>query len=131
MLCQEELEHLYVPKLIIQPLIENAIYHGLQSTENGGIIVITLDRDDFGIALSVYDNGVGINEDKLSELNSMLSTNLQRGKFTNADGYGIYNINTRIKSFFGSQYGLSIESKAGKYTLVKIQFPAYRPPEPS
>ena len=117
---EPELEDIKVPKIIIQPLIENAIYHGLKPKDKGSWkIAINAYRVQDKLVLSVYDNGMGIGERKLWTI----SNNLHDGIVDSTSGYGIYNVNNRIKLTHGKEYGLKIYSREGKYTLSVIELP--------
>ena len=113
----------YVPKLILQPLIENAINHGIQYKEDGGAITVTIRREDQDILMEVYDNGAGIEEKELAEINQSLDQKQLGVKQELERGYGIYNVNLRLKTIFGNDYGLSIQSEQGKYTLSILRVP--------
>ena len=114
-----EIKGMMVPKIILQPLIENAIYHGLKPSEKHWRIVIRAYRKDDNCILSVYDNGVGIPPKRLQ----MLNKNLSAGIVDSSSGYGIYNINNRIKLTYGNEYGLAIFSEEGHYTLSVVTLP--------
>ncbi len=113
-----------VLKLVLQPLVENAIYHGIK--EKGGVskIYITADieKDSTGngwIRFQVEDNGKGISEEKLNSINQ----GLQEGTTDNRDGYGIFNVNERIKLYYGEEYGLHYESREGEWTKAILTIP--------
>ena len=115
-----DIEHVLVPKIILQPLLENAIYHGLKPVDREWKISVHVYKADGSIMLSVYDNGAGIPEKRLE----ILSKNLHDGISDSSSGYGIYNINNRLKLTYGKEYGLSLYSKEGFYTLSVIKLPA-------
>lgn len=119
-----DMSRIYVPKLILQPLAENAIYHGLEQTRKGGLIHISVDRAKNGIVFTVRDNGEGIEEKELAQINEKLRTSGKDSLSTDGGGYGIYNVNARIKSVFGEQYGLSFESEKGRYTCAELTLPS-------
>ncbi len=111
-------------KLILQPLVENAIYHGIKRKETEGMIHIyfSTHMEDNGIAvvkMCVEDNGYGIEEEKLETINQCLL----EGKINHEEGYGIYNINERIKLYYGDAYGLMLESQFGEWTRSTIIIP--------
>ena len=116
------IKEVLVPKLIIQPLIENAIYHGLKPSERKWRIIVRAAKAGDRIIISVYDNGVGIPPKRLQKLNS----NLHDGIIDNKSGYGIYNVNSRIRLSYGQSYGLRIYSAEGCYTLSVLELPASR-----
>jgi len=109
-------------KLLLQPLVENAIYHGIKNKYGQGFIRITGQRDGNRIVFQVADNGVGMDETKLS---SLLSPGR---KSKDGKGLGIYNVNERIRLYFGPEYGLSFASEPDKGTTVTVTIAAV-PPE--
>ena len=122
---QEEILDSVLPKLILQPLVENSIYHGIREKEGEGMIGITGRKAENGdILLCVEDNGVGILPEQLKNLQEKLVS----GEKVHQEGYGIFNVNQRIQLNYGVPYGLSIWSQAGKGTKVEIRMP-YTPEE--
>ncbi|WP_163215709.1 sensor histidine kinase [Clostridium thermarum] len=122
LIAVEEVVYEYsIPKITLQPIVENSILHGILGRENeNGKITITgrINGDD--ILILVQDDGIGIPEDKLATIFSENTEN-QKGS-----GYGIQNINERIKISYGEQYGLSYTSQYGKGTEVLIKIPAIK-----
>lgn len=109
-----------VIKLILQPLVENAIYHGIKEKRGKGKIIITGGIEDNKIHINVTDNGIGIKEDKLKEINKVL----REGHSSNSKiGYGIYNVNERIRLNYGEEFILSYSSVYGQGTSVDIWHP--------
>lgn len=102
-----------IPKLTIQPILENAIYHGLKNGGRDGIIHISEEHTADLLTLKVTDNGTGFQPQSL-EAPSRAS---KRG------GFGLYNTHRRIRYYFGEAYGLEIESVIGKGTTVSIKIP--------
>lgn len=118
--CPENLEDLSVPKLIIQPLVENAIEHGILG-EKDGKINIYVEKNDDEINIIVSDNGVGINEKKLYEIEQKL----KNGDSTSErNSIGLLNVHQRIQILYGKSYGVSILSREGMNTCVIITIPA-------
>lgn len=114
----EEVSTYLIPKITLQPILENAINHGiLGKGEGNGIISILGYSSNSDIVLIIADDGIGIKEDKLHLL---LSNNLSSAK---GSGYGLKNINKRIKLLYGENYGLSFQSNYGHGTKVKIKIP--------
>lgn len=109
---------LYVQKLILQPLVENAIYHGLKETDEGGTIEIRIRKTEKAIHLLVRDNGVGMSSQRLKEVSARLQGNGER-----SDVYGIANVQERIVLNYGKKYGLRIWSAENKGTIVAIRHP--------
>ena len=115
----EELFVNEIPKITIQPVVENALYHGIKEKRGGGKITVTGFEDGEDYCIRVFDNGIGMNEDRLREV---------RDGLTDADPeskkiYGLYNVNERIRLDFGDGYGLSIDSVYQEGTTVTIRLP--------
>ena len=102
-------------KITLQPIIENAIYHGINRMVDEGEILIEVHQDQNDIILAVEDNGVGMTEEQCQEI-----MRKERGDRT---GIGIKNVNDRIKIYFGEEYGLSITSELDEGTRVTIRMP--------
>ncbi|MBC8059828.1 MAG: sensor histidine kinase [Clostridiaceae bacterium] len=109
-----------VIKLILQPLIENAIYHGIKEKRGSGYIKISGEIKDEKVYFNIEDNGIGIKEEKLKEINEML-----KGKTSNnaVVGYGIFNVNEKIKLTYGEEFGLEYYSIYGQGTTVTVAHP--------
>lgn len=114
----KDVKQFKIPKLIIQPVIENAILHGIQERDDkNGLIKILAEKNRDDIIISVKDNGIGIKEEKLRDL---LKDGMQSGN----GSYGLYNINERIRLFCGDEYGIGITSTEGEGTTVIIRLRA-------
>lgn len=109
-----------VIKLILQPLVENAIYHGIKERRGTGKITISAAGYENGICFIIADNGAGMTEERLEELHGMLSCDNEAGK---NPGYGTFNVQNRIRLSYGSEYGLKFESKRGEGTTVYVYHP--------
>ncbi len=119
----DEIRNEQITKITLQPLIENAIYHGIKLKNDGlGRIYISGSRVGNLIKLEVADNGVGMNSVKLAELEESL-VEPRLDPETSGKGYSIENINTRIKLYFGKEYGLHYSSKEGVGTRVEVILP--------
>lgn len=121
----ERLQGKQMIKLVVQPLVENAIYHGIKPADRPGTIRVcaALRTDEYGaeqIWITVEDDGAGIPSDKLAELNELLAT----GQSDPDSGYGIFNVNKRIKLYYGRNYGLMLESVPDILTRATLVFPA-------
>lgn len=114
----EILDHCVV-KLVLQPILENAINYGIREMDGCGIINVCGKKVDDRIILSVSDNGMGIPDDEIGFL--LKDTNRIRKR---GSGVGLVNVNNRIKILFGGQYGLYIESELDEGTTVYINIPA-------
>lgn len=117
-----------IVKIILQPIVENAIYHGIKNKKTGGHININGYKKDYNeIIFEVEDTGIGIKEEKLSEIKKKLSDNSMENLPENEQGgFGIFNVNERLRLHFGNDYGISIESIYGKGTKVLIKIPIMR-----
>lgn len=120
LIYDERLLKYSVLKLILQPLVENAIYHGINARRGGGKIIITARMEDEKLCFSVVDNGMGITKERLMEIKSLLETN---GVEPTNTGFGIYNVNERIRLSFGSEYGLRYTSVYEEGTTVEVWHP--------
>lgn len=108
-----------IPNMVIQPLVENAIIHGLDSKAEGGILSISVIRAGNNLEIIIYDNGVGIPPDFLEVLNKHKHVS-KSGQIT---GLGIANVHRRIQYYFGENYGVSIVSDQENGTKVKVKIP--------
>ncbi|MGF7012495.1 sensor histidine kinase YesM [Lachnospiraceae bacterium PF1-22] len=113
------------PKLMLQPIVENAIFHGIEKQVGGGRITINIEEISNKLRIVVNDNGVGISEQRLKELNNCLETG---GDEISRRGHGIalINVNKRIKLLFGEQYGIWVFSVEHIGTCVKVELPLIR-----
>jgi two-component system, sensor histidine kinase YesM len=108
-----------IVKLSIQPLIENAIYHGIKPKKEKGTISISGTVCGEGIIIKIMDDGVGLLDENVQVLNMDM-----KDEYIKEDLHiGMKNVNQRLKLIFGDEYGLSVESELKKYTLVKIHIP--------
>ena len=113
-----------VLKITLQPLVENAIYHGIRSVDYEGLIEIGGSRDGDSLILTVKDNGEGMNVQQLAMmLNSTEDTELKPDP-QRREGTGIRNVHERIRLYFGPEYGLNYNRGVGKGTLINIRLPA-------
>ena len=104
-------------KFILQPVVENCFKHGFKNITSGGIIEISIWKEEEFICFSVYDNGAGITPEKLNKLQTEL-------KSDSAAGIGIMNTNNRLKIVYGALCGITFDSEEGKYTNVIIRIRA-------
>ena len=107
-------------KLMLQPLVENAIYHGMEFMDGDGLIMVKAWREENELYLSVADNGLGMTEDKVE----MILTGKSSSGNGRGSGIGVKNVNERIKLYFGEAYGITIDSEPDEGTTVIIHLPA-------
>ena len=117
-LITSEVLHCEIIKMIIQPLIENSIYHGLSECSGNGKIIIQGLRVNDNLILTISDNGIGINDDKLKSLNDYINDRNNDFK-----GIALRNINKRLKLNYGDEYGLEIFSILEKGTSMVLTLP--------
>ncbi|MCF0134241.1 MAG: histidine kinase [Blautia sp.] len=122
----EEYARCLIPKMTLQPIVENAIFHGMEQKIQQGHIYIHIDTTDRKLIVRVADDGMGMTEERLAELNRSLkeemevSGNLQ----TNGhNGIAVKNVNNRLKMLYGPEYGLHISSTLNLGTEVEIVIP--------
>ena len=123
---RDELGKYRMPKLTLQPIVENAIIHGIERKIGRGNIRIKLEATSKRLMITVSDDGVGMDEDRLQQLNRELET--PSLDFVNPDrekrgGIAIINVNSRIRLLFGEQYGVTIYSTEGVGTDVEVTLP--------
>lgn len=120
-----------VLKLVLQPLVENALYHGIKNKRQGGTIVVRAKRKGSEeVQLEVEDNGIGFTTEKLAKLRAELED--ESGDIKLESGFGIGNVNKRIRLYYGKPYGLTVESEYTTGTRVTLVIPAkleIAPPE--
>ncbi|ACL75356.1 sensor histidine kinase [Ruminiclostridium cellulolyticum] len=115
---EEEILKYQIPKLTLQPLVENSIYHGLKQKEDRGILIIKGEFENGEIKIEVFDDGVGMSEENINRVLNRLINGQKSNDF------GIYSVNSRLKLLYGDEYGLSIESKESEFTRVTLRLPA-------
>jgi len=116
----DELLDCMVPKLILQPLVENALYHGVKNRRGMGTIVITGEAVGSDLLLKVQDNGAGMHPEQVRALQA----GLYEDRHT---GLGLVNVHKRIRLYCGEGYGLSFESELGRGSTVSVLLPQNRP----
>lgn len=122
----ESLYAVEVPKLILQPLVENAIYHGVKAKRGGGTITITGVPEGENLVFTVQDDGAGMLQEKVEELNRRMS---ERSVLDEKKSFGLFYIRERIQLCYGKGYGVHVESTLGEGTRVTITLPLYQKPK--
>lgn len=117
--CDPVLRTRQVLRLTLQPLVENAIYHGIKERRGHGTLSVDARLDGGDLVMTVSDDGVGMTREALSQLSEALESG-----GASLGGYGIRNVHERIRLTFGRPYGLSFESAPGEGTVVTVRHPA-------
>lgn len=123
---EPELQAYAILGMTLQPLVENALYHGIKNKRGKGLIrVIGHTENGQDIVLSVEDNGIGMNEAKLAELRASLDRSRDQAEEAGetGGGFGLHNVHQRIRLYFGERYGVEIESREGEGTRVSVRIP--------
>lgn len=110
----KELEEYLIPKLTLQPLVENALYHGVKEKRGSSTITVTCEDAGDDILIYVKDNGIGMKAEQLAELRNDIR---QKGK----GGFGMSAVEGRLRLYFGEGYGMHIESEYGKGTVITVR----------
>jgi two-component system sensor histidine kinase YesM len=105
-------------KFLLQPLLENAIYHGFQDWKKNALIRISVREEEGDVVFEVFDNGCGMDAETILRV---LTLKKEDGKGLNK--IGVNNVNMRIRRCFGEEYGLSFESEPGHYTIARAKIP--------
>ena len=106
-----------VIKLIVQPIVENAIYHGLKYKESKGMLTVNGYQKDGNAVIEIADDGVGMDEETLNRIFEKHKVNYR------SNGVGVYNVQRRLCMYYGKEYGLSYKSEKGKGTTVTVVIP--------
>lgn len=120
----DELKDVTIPVFILQPLVENAVLHGLDEKESDGYVMLNIFSEHDHVHILVADNGVGMNPETLEKLRNSLKDNIVSE--ISAESYrsiGVINVHQRIQSLCGKEYGISIDSVVGQGTVVDIDLP--------
>ena len=109
--------HIRLIKLVLQPIIENAIYHGLKYKESKGLLCVRGFMKNGNAVLQVIDDGVGMDQETLDHIYEKHKVNYH------SNGVGVYNVQKRLQLYYGSEYGITYESKVGEGTTATITIP--------
>ena len=110
------LKNYILPKLTLQPLVENALYHGIKNIRRKGSIRLTGREQNGCVILEVIDDGYGMSQERLEQLKASLTDG------TN-EGFGLRTVHQRIQILFGAEYGLALQSEPGKGTRISVTIP--------
>ena len=118
----EEMLELPMIVLTLQPIVENAILHGILAEEGRkGKIFVSGEYQDGQALLYVEDDGIGMSEEEAERLNRRVKKG--KGEESGTGGFGLYNVNARLRYYFGEEYGLDIISSPGEGTTCILSFP--------
>lgn len=121
-IAPELLENM-VPNLVIQPLVENAVVHGIEAKVGIGELRLTGWQEQDHIFIEIYDNGEGIPEEKLHRI---FQTESAENELLEREHIGMRNVHRRLQLYFGEPYGLDVESRPGEYTRIRLRIPMIR-----
>lgn len=107
----------HIVKLVLQPIVENAIYHGLKYKESKGMLTVNGYQKDENAVIEIADDGVGMDEETLNRIFEKHKVNYR------SNGVGVYNVQRRLSMYYGKEYGLSYKSEKGKGTTVTVVIP--------
>jgi two-component system sensor histidine kinase YesM len=114
----EELEQYTIPKLTLQPLVENALYHGIKNKRGPGTIVVRGSIDGDMLTLTVRDDGIGMKPEVLASVRESINGSRYRSNF------GMANVWERMRLYYGGDCRIEIDSQECSFTEVKVSFPA-------
>ena len=110
----DDIPKLKIPKLLLQPLVENALYHGIKNTREPGTIIVNIRKEGEHLRFSVTDDGIGMTEETLMALRAELSNG------SGSKGFGLFNVNRRLELYYGMVNGIQIDSQYKKGTTVSF-----------
>lgn len=119
----ESLLDYVIPKLTLQPIVENAIFHGIEAKGAQGQIQVVFRQEGQNLSIDITDNGVGMSEELITQVLSGTEDDSRTDYFRRV---GIHNVNLRLKHTFGESYGIRIASQVGVYTTMTIMLPLRR-----
>ena len=122
----EEMYQYQILKLTLQPLVENALYHGIKNKRGMGHIHVSGHIDSGYLVFLVTDNGMGMTPEKLAEVQEEMNSEHLSEQNTESSGFGLYNVVQRIKLNYGPQYGVWISSTYGEGTVVRVEIPTIK-----
>lgn len=118
--CDKSVYSYAIPKLTLQPILENSVIHGMINFSDTGLICIKIQGQNESIYFTVEDNGQGITEEELDQINNTINF---KQSASSTQSFGLSNINRRLKILYGEEYHVDIESKRNQYTRFTIKIP--------
>lgn len=118
----EDILGVQIPKLMLQPLVENALAHGIRNKRGKGKIEVTGKREGEDIVFQVADDGKGMDREELFRLRQSIADN--KSTVSDRRGFGIVNVNQRIRSYYGEKYGIVFQSALGEGTIATVRISA-------
>jgi two-component system sensor histidine kinase YesM len=119
----EDLAQYRILKFLIQPIVENSYYHGLERKDGTGALTLSITKVNQSILIRVVDDGIGMNEHELRQLNDSLQNWESIHEEDERKSIGLRNVCSRIKYYYGNDYGLKVHSQFNKGTIVEIEIP--------
>ena len=119
----EDILDYHIQKLTLQPIVENALYHGIKNKRGKGLIEVYGMKDGDDIVFKIKDNGIGMKDDELDRLRKLISYDDDVIKESDQSGFGMANVEKRIEMLYGTKYGMSVESKYMTGTTVTVRIP--------
>ncbi len=123
---EEDILDYHIQKLTLQPIVENALYHGIKNKRGGGKITVTGKKDGDDIVFVVEDNGIGMNEEGLERLRKLISGEIV---LDDQRGFGMANVEKRLEMLYGKEYGMTVDSRYDEGTTVTVRIPKYKKDE--
>ncbi|WP_082704223.1 cache domain-containing sensor histidine kinase [Paenibacillus pabuli] len=128
LIVPDDIRELFVLKLLLQPLVENAIYHGIKGRRGPGKIRVEAKTEQGKLLLLIQDDGAGMSGERLAEMKQLLASPMESVETASLPGkagksYGMLNVQARLRLTFGEEYGIVLDSKEGKGTCVTIVHP--------
>ncbi|WP_139996586.1 cache domain-containing sensor histidine kinase [Paenibacillus paridis] len=123
---EEELYPYKILKFLIQPIVENAFYHGLEPKGGKGILSISVRKSGHLVLIRVQDDGVGIAEEKLTLINDIFDKPFEAASLDDKNNFGLRNVHARIKNFYGEDYWIKAYSKPNEGTCIEMGIPVVK-----
>lgn len=120
----EEIKNFYIIKLALQPLVENALYHGIKNKRGKGRIKVKGKRDENDLIFTVEDTGIGMTETELQFLRDLIAEEKPKNNENEKDsGFGLANVQQRLRMYYGEEYGVSVDSIYGRGSIFQVKIP--------